>query len=49
MKKIIFGAMLLVSLLGIANICRADMIIVNTPSGTIICTPIGSSGSVICN
>lgn len=48
-EKDYFGALLLISLLSIANTCRADLIIVNTPSGTSICTPIGNGSSVICN
>lgn len=48
MKKTILIAILFTLFLGLAGTCRAEIIIVNTPSGTSICTPIGST-SVICN
>jgi hypothetical protein len=49
MMRLTLLAVLFVSFLGLVDACSANLIIVNTPSGTTVCTPLGDTGTVICN
>lgn len=49
MRRMTFIALLFIAILGLADTYSANLIIVNTPSGTTVCTPLGDTGTVICN
>ena len=46
--RLVLAVLAIVTVLGFCDACLADVTIVNTPSGTNICTSSGSGSIIIC-